>query len=202
MLDTERPALAHWLRAAEQFGWKIDEETIFQTIGVNAATTQAVFAAAYGADFPFEAIRAEVSRRIREDAERKGIALRPGLLVLLDRLDSLRIPYAVATSTARKEALWSLEKAGIAGRFTVHVCGDEVERGKPAPDIFLRALERLGCAPEDGVGFEDSDAGLRSLHAAGIRSIFVKDLLEPPPETLAGIWKRCADLAGAARLFD
>ncbi|MDR0585774.1 MAG: HAD family phosphatase, partial [Treponema sp.] len=126
---------------------------------------------------------------------------RPGLLTLLDRLDALEIPKAVATSTERKRALWKLEKAGIADRFTVLVCGDEIRRGKPAPDIFLKAAERLGAAPADCVGFEDSPAGLKGLAEAGIRSVFIKDLAEPPPDVLAGVWRRCADLAEAAALF-
>ncbi|MDR2419242.1 MAG: HAD family phosphatase [Treponema sp.] len=201
MLDTERPAATHWIQVAKTFGWDISEELIFRTIGVNAASTRDVFMNAYGADFPYQDIRAEVSRRIKEGAEQEGISHRPGLTLLLDHLAQLQIPCAVATSTSRDTALWKLRKADIADRFVVKVCGDEITRGKPAPDIFLCALEHLGEAPADSIGFEDSPAGLQSLHAAGIRSVFIKDLVEPSPEVLATVWRRCADLAEAVSLF-
>jgi HAD superfamily hydrolase (TIGR01509 family) len=201
MLDTERPAVACWTQVAQTLGWDISTEVIFRTIGVNAATTREVFMNTYGMDFPYQDIREEVSRRMKELVEREGIPHRPGLIPLLDHLARLNIPCAVATSTSRDAALWKLGKAGIADRFAVKVCGDEIARGKPAPDIFLRALEHLGKAPADSIGFEDSPAGLQSLHAAGIRSVFIKDLIEPPPEVLATVWRRCTDLAEASRLF-
>ncbi|MDR1398692.1 MAG: HAD family phosphatase [Treponema sp.] len=201
MLDTERPALAHWMQVTKAFGWDISEEVVLHTFGVNASGTRDVFMKAYGTDFPYQDIRAEVSRRNKEEAEQNGISYRPGLIVLLDHLAQLQIPCAVATSTARDAALWKLRKAGIADRFVVKVCGDEITQGKPAPDIFLRALEHLGTEPDDSIGFEDSPAGLQSLHAAGIRSVFIKDLIEPPPQVLATVWRRCTDLSEAVSLF-
>ncbi|MDR2103331.1 MAG: HAD family phosphatase [Treponema sp.] len=201
MLDTEGPAVSLWIEAAQKSGWKIDRELILGTIGIDSAGTRAAFMEKYGPDFPYETIRQELSRSIRDRVEREGISHRPGLLTLLDCLTARGIPLGVATSTARKTALWKLDKGGIGDRFAVLVCGDEVSRGKPAPDIFLLAAERLGCGPSQCLGFEDSPAGLRALHAAGIRSVFVKDLVEPSPEILAGVWRRCNDLAEAAELF-
>jgi HAD superfamily hydrolase (TIGR01509 family) len=119
----------------------------------------------------------------------------------LDCLGEKKIPFAVATSTDRKTALWKLERAGILDRFSLLVCGDEIARGKPAPDIFLAAARGLGAAPADCVGFEDSAPGLMGLQAAEIRSVFVKDLPEPPPDVLAGVWRRYGDLAQAREIF-
>jgi HAD superfamily hydrolase (TIGR01509 family) len=201
MLDTERPLLELWGRAAEKFGRTMSREAVVRTIGVNEASTRALLLEEYGADFPYGEIREELNRLVREQVEREGVAHRPGLLVLLDRLAGLGIPLGVATSTAREAALWKLDRAGIRDRFVTLVCGDEVSRGKPAPDIFLRAAEKLGAAPAQCVGFEDSAAGLRALKAAGIRPVFVKDLVDPPREVLAGVWRCCQDLAEAADLF-
>jgi HAD superfamily hydrolase (TIGR01509 family) len=201
LLDTERPVKGLWLRAARSKGWEIRPETVLRTTGVDEGSTRRIMAEEYGPDFPYEEIRGELSRLIRETAEREGISWRPGLPVILEKLDRLKIPYGVATSTKRTTALWKLEKAGLAGRFTVIVCGDEVEQGKPAPDIFLRAAGFLGAAPGDCLGLEDSPAGLRALAAAGIPSIFIKDMVEPPAEVLAAVWRRCNDLAEAAALI-
>jgi HAD superfamily hydrolase (TIGR01509 family) len=201
MLDTERPVTDLWLQAARSQGREISVQTVLRTIGVDGRTTRGIFRETYGEDFPYDAVREELSRLIRRHTETWGIPLRPGLLVMLDKLERLEIPFGVATSSKRESALWKLEQAGIRDRFSTLVCGDEVSRGKPAPDIFLLAAERLGQPPASCVGFEDSPAGLQALAAAGIPSVFIKDLLEPPEDTLAGVWRRCADLAEAAELF-
>jgi HAD superfamily hydrolase (TIGR01509 family) len=201
LLDTERPVKKLWLKAAKSKGWDIHRETVDRTIGVDEGTTRGIMLTEYGPDFPYQDIRAELHRLMAETAEREGIACRPGLPVMLDKLEKLDIPFGVATSTNRESALWKLEKAGVRGRFPVLTCGDEVQRGKPAPDIFLLAAERLGTPPASSLGLEVSPAGLRALAAAGIPSIFIKDLIEPPADVLAMVWRRCEDLAEAAALI-
>jgi HAD superfamily hydrolase (TIGR01509 family) len=198
LLDTERPVKDLWLRAGQILGWELHKETVDRTTGVDETTTRGIMLAEYGPDFPYEDIRKELRRLMAETIERDGIACRPGFDVMLDKVERLRIPFAVATSTRRETALWKLEKAGVRKRFPTLVCGDEVLRGKPAPDIFLLAAKQLGAPPAECLGLEDSPAGLRALAAAGIPSIFIKDTLEPPPDVLATIWRRCADLAEAA----
>ncbi|MDR0628962.1 MAG: HAD family phosphatase [Treponema sp.] len=201
MLDTERPMVELWIQVSQARGWNITPELVFRTVGVNEAATRAVFMQEYGPDFPYDTIRKEAIRIMREKIEQAGIPHRPGLLTLLDHLDSLGIPLGLATSTAQEIGIWKLKKARILDRFEVFAFGDEVNRGKPAPDIFLLAADRLDKEPQDCVGFEDSPAGLQGLHAAGIRSVFIKDLMEPPPDILATVWRRCTDLAEAAALF-
>ncbi|GHU04072.1 phosphorylated carbohydrates phosphatase [Spirochaetia bacterium] len=201
MLDTERPVLDFWIKAAEKFGVTVTRDTVFRTIGINEAGSRVILEEACGLDFPYDEIRAERNRMVREQVEREGIAQKKGLLTLLNHLDARGIKKALATSTARETALWKLKHAGIPDRFEIMVCGDEVKNGKPAPDIFLRAVEKLGVPASDCVGFEDSPAGLQALHAAKIPSVFVKDLVEPPEETLATVWRRCENLAEAAELF-
>jgi HAD superfamily hydrolase (TIGR01509 family) len=201
LLDTERPVKELWLRAARSRGWEIRQETVLRTTGVDEGSTRKIMMEEYGPAFPYAEIRSELSRLVTREVEQRGIAWRPGLPVILDRLEGLGIPCGVATSTRRATALWKLDKAGLGGRFPVIVCGDEVERGKPAPDIFLATAKALGASPGDCLGFEDSPAGLRALAAAGIPSIFIKDMLEPPAEVLATVWRRCGDLAEAAALI-
>jgi HAD superfamily hydrolase (TIGR01509 family) len=202
MLDTEKPVVDVWVQAAEIKGWKVDAAAAYRTIGINEASTKALLMHEYGPDFPYDAIRKELNRIMTEKIEKEGIAHRPGLLTLLDHLASCNIPMAVATSSNRKSTLWKLQKAGIQDRFTTLVCGDEISRGKPAPDIFLRAAELLGKKPEECLGFEDSPAGLQGLQAAGIRSVFIKDVVEPSPEILAKVWRRYTSLAEAVELLD
>jgi HAD superfamily hydrolase (TIGR01509 family) len=201
MLDTERMETALYVQLSREMGWPTGEDFLKTTIGIAEADSEAVYKARFGPDYPYREIWRRVIAAFADKAGRGGIPHRPGLLTLLDRLAYLRIPAAVATSSIRKYALAKLEMAGISARFAVLACGDEVKRGKPSPDVFLLAARRLGFEPADCIGFEDSPAGLCALTAAGIRSVFVKDLAEPPPQVLASVWRQCADLEEAAGLF-
>jgi HAD superfamily hydrolase (TIGR01509 family) len=201
MLDTERPIVAAWEQAARETGWRLSGEVLARTVGVDEAATRKVIVETYGQDFPYDAVREDLERIYVEDVEKNGIPLRPGLLALLEHLNSLELPIAVATSSARDIARWKLEMACVKERFRLLVCGDEVRRGKPAPDIFLKAAELLGKEPAECLGFEDSPAGLRALEAAGIRSVFIRDMVEPPPEVLAAVWLRLDSLDEAVPLF-
>ena len=201
MLDTEQPTIPLWAEAAKHFGKVIDTGTVIRGIGLNGKDTKALFLEECGTDFPYDEILVEFNRLVEIEFN-KGIALKKGLIRLLDSIAAKGIPLAVATSTRRARAIEKLQKTGIFSRFDALAGGDEIANGKPAPDIFLLAAERIGKAPSSCIGFEDSPAGLRGLHAAGIRSVFVKDTVEPPPEILAAVWRRYADLGEAAELFD
>ena len=197
ILDTERPSIPVWLQAGKAFGLEVKEETAFRAIGITGEDIRKLVRDEYGTDFPCETFLDLLDRLVDEEFE-KGIALRPGFMVLLECLNMKKIPYAVATSSSRKYAFWKLEKAGLSDRFPLLVGGDEVENGKPAPDIFLKAAALLNLKPAECIGFEDSVAGLRGLHDAGIRPVFVKDIVEPPDDVLTRVWRRYWDLAEAA----
>jgi HAD superfamily hydrolase (TIGR01509 family) len=201
LLDTEGPVLECWMKTCRGFGCPVSRGLVLRAIGINEAATRVLFLGECGRNFPFDEIYREVSRSLRKSIDREGIRHRPGLSLFLDCLGERNIPFAVATSTGREGALWRLEKAGLGGRFPLMVCGDEVKNGKPAPDIFLGAAGKLGLSPADCVGFEDSGPGLLGLAAAGIRSVFIRDIAEPSPQALAGVWRRYGDLAEAREIF-
>ena len=201
MLDTERPCISAWIAAGKKLGIKIEEKVPLSAIGRDRDAIRRIFKEALGEDLPFDELKAEMWRLVNIQVEKEGLKHRPGLITILDHLKSQGIPIAVATSTHRERAEKRLDFAGIRDRFGILVGGDEIENGKPEPDIFLLAAKKLGKDPSVCVGFEDSPAGLRSLAAAGIRSVFIKDLVEPPPEVLATVWKRFETLAYAVELF-
>jgi HAD superfamily hydrolase (TIGR01509 family) len=201
MLDTERPCIPAWIEAAKKYNWVIDDTVPRALVGLDGRNARRFFRENYGEVFPYDPVHDEMVRLMEQYEAEHGVGLRPGLLVLLDHLASLGLPLAVATSTRRERAVKKLEKAGLLPYFTALACGDEVSRGKPEPDIFLLAARRIGIAGNACIGFEDSPAGIRSLAAAGIRAVFVKDIVEPPPEVLALVWRRLETLAEAVPLF-
>lgn len=115
----------------------------------------------------------------------QGVALKPGARELLAYLRQGGYGVAVASSSVRERAVNLLDRQGVTDYFQQSVFAGEVERGKPAPDVFLRACEKLGEAPEDCLVLEDSGAGIQAAHAAGAPVVCVPDLKTPPPEVLA-----------------
>lgn len=95
----------------------------------------------------------------------------PGLLRLLDLLEQQQVRIGLATSAPRDNVAPTLAALGIADRFSAITLGEEVPRGKPAPDIFLETARRLGQPADRCVVFEDSHAGIAAARAAGMRCI-------------------------------
>jgi HAD superfamily hydrolase (TIGR01509 family) len=135
------------------------------------------------ADEP-EEISAEVVRRL-EEIYRRELPLLPGAVETVRALAE-RWPLGLASSSNRELIDLVLEESGLAPLFAATVSSEEVERGKPAPDVYLEAARRLDAPPEACVAVEDSAAGIRSAHAAGMRVIAVPNRDFPPPaEALA-----------------
>ena len=201
MLDTERITIPLWDEAGKKFGYRIPFDTVLNMVGISSQAARDVLFREYGDDFPYDKIRDEF-KLLCKRAYENGIPHKKGLVFLLDHLTAAKIPFGVATSTRRESAMENLAKAGILERFAAITGGDEVTNGKPAPDIFLLAAKKLGALPSACAGFEDSPAGLRGLHAAGIRSVFIRDLIDPPREVLDTVWRICGDLFEAVELFE
>jgi HAD superfamily hydrolase (TIGR01509 family) len=136
-----------------------------------------------GLDEPPEEISAEVVRRL-EDIYRRELPLIEGSVEAVDRL-AARWPLALATSSNRELIDLVLDLSGLARRFRVTVSSEEVPRGKPAPDVYLEAARRLGVASERCAAVEDSENGIRSAKAAGMRVLAIPNRdYAPDPEAL------------------
>ena len=125
----------------------------------------------------------EVVRRMAE-RYREHLPLLPGAKEAVVRL-AARWPLGLASSSNRPLIDLALEVGGLAPLFAATVSSEEVERGKPAPDVYLEAMRQLGVEPARAAAVEDSRSGIRSAHAAGMRVIAIPNAHYPPdPETL------------------
>ncbi len=113
-----------------------------------------------------------------------GVELKPGARELLAFLKENHYKIAMASSSIRDRALNILRENGVLDYFGQFVFGKEVEKGKPYPDIFLKACEKLGERPEDCLVLEDSEAGIQAANAAGIPVICVPDMKRPSQRVL------------------
>ena len=111
------------------------------------------------------------SRLIRILPDKLG--LMPGVQILLDKIKQCDRPAVVVTSSPRSFAVAALRQVDILERFEFLVCGEDVERGKPAPDIYMKAAEKLGVPPHQILALEDSHTGSHAAVAAGFHTIAV-----------------------------
>jgi HAD superfamily hydrolase (TIGR01509 family) len=127
---------------------------------------------------PPEEINAEVVRRL-EGIYRERLPLIPGALEAVVALAE-RWPLGLASSSNRELIDFVLEVSSLDRYFRATVSSEEVRRGKPAPDVYLEAARRLEAAPERCAAVEDSEAGIRSAKAAGMRVIAIPNPHFPP----------------------
>ncbi len=183
MFDSERLYKDAWQSAAAALGFPISNDLYQELIGRGNPEGEAILVERLGSDFPVSRFRRNWLDRWRATVRTGGIPVKPGLEELLDDLEERKTPKAVATSTPREEAMLTLGE--MAGRFGAIVTGDEVERSKPEPDIFLVAGHRLGVEPSRCVVLEDSEPGILAARAAGMTVIVVPDIRRPSSEIAA-----------------
>jgi HAD superfamily hydrolase (TIGR01509 family) len=202
MLDTERIALRVLAEAAHSLSYPWREEIGLAMVGLNARDSDAVVRNFLGSEYSADDLRESFTARYEAVIATEIIPLKSGLLELLDWVEAQRLGKAVATSTYKARALFKLERAGIASHFDFVVGGDEVAKGKPAPDIFLAAAAALGAEPKNCLVLEDSAPGVRGALAAGMQVIMVPDMLAPTQEIKALRHPICASLMDAQRWIE
>src|SRR3954451_16781289 len=161
IFDTERPIRRVILDAALAVGFEMPEAFYQTMMGVPGPECDALIKAHFGPGFPFEtfntACRAEIARVLGE-----GVAVKPGAAELIGELHALRVPIALATSSGREHAEHHLGAADLRRFFSAVVTRNDVSRGKPHPDLFLKAARDLQVAPERCLVLEDSHNGMRA----------------------------------------
>lgn len=182
IFDSERETMICWLELAEKYGLKDMQTNYNACIGVTYSRTKEIMENAYGADFNFEKFAKEASVMYHEKNDGGNLPMKAGIRELLDYLKKENKKIAVASSTRRETVENQLKWAGISDYFDAVICGDMVERSKPAPDIFLKACEVLCVSPERAYAIEDSYNGIRAAHAGKLMPVMVPDLLPPTSE--------------------
>lgn len=197
MFDTERLVYENWKNKMTSLGYEYNLDIFKNTVGKRKKEVELYYKSLYGEEFPYWNISDECRQRYIERVGREGVPVKKGLYEILDYLKNRGIKIALATSTSRQTSELNLRSAKIEGYFDVLVCGEDVINGKPHPEVFLKAAERLGAHSEQCAAFEDSLNGICSAHAAGMTTFMVPDLLQPTEEILPMISFLCADLLKA-----
>ena len=179
MIDTERLALKAWQLAGANFGFPISDDVFIKMVGRNRRDSDLILVEIFGSDFPVDAVRNRYRAYLDCWIDEGKLAVKSGLLELLGFLDEISMPKAVATSTEYERAIHKLALTNLLDHFPVVIAGDQVEKGKPAPDIFLAAALRLEVLPKYCLVLEDSDAGIQAAYDAGMTSVMIPDMKLP-----------------------
>jgi HAD superfamily hydrolase (TIGR01509 family) len=178
LFDTEALYQKALMAAAVEGGHDASSGIFERAIGRTWDQTRTMLREHFGAAFPVEEFIAAILRNFDEMALTR-LVMKPGVVELLDTLDELQMPRAIATSTAHHRVQRHLVAHNLVGRFHEIVGHGDYAASKPAPDPFLKAAERLGIEPRLCLALEDSHNGVRSASSAGMMTVMVPDLLEP-----------------------
>jgi HAD superfamily hydrolase (TIGR01509 family) len=172
LVDSELLAEGAMRRFLAAHGHEPRPEVHDRLLGRRVPEAIAIVAEAYALDLP----QADLIRSyddLRLEALRGNVRPMPGALEVVSFGQAAGLKLALASSGLRRHVDLSLAETGLAGKFLAEVTGDDVERGKPEPDLFLRAAEMIGARPAQCVVFEDAPAGVAAARAAGMRVVAV-----------------------------
>ncbi len=177
VFDSERITMRAFIRTAKHFGFQMNELMHLNLTGRVEEDCVTQMQRMYGEDKDVRAWRAYLRDQKASIRKTQGgrVGKRPGLLALLSYLHERNIPFALASSSTRQTIDSYLESEYLLHEFTNIVDGSQVGRGKPDPEIFLKAATLLGVDPEHALVLEDGLAGITAANAGGFMSGFVYD---------------------------
>lgn len=184
LFDTETLYEQSALAAARVLGFEMTTAFFLSTIGSPWPVVRVRLIEHFGPDLAIDDLHA-VSRRIFRELIDNRPLLKPGVLELLDLLDQLGLPRAIATSSSRTAVEHHLQTHKLADRFHGIVAHGDYERHKPDPEPYLKAAKGLAVLPSMCPALEDSHHGVRSASSAGMMTVMVPDLLPPTDEARA-----------------
>lgn len=199
LFDSETLYREALFSAGAETNLPVSEALYRQMVGNPWPTIWRLLLDLYGSEDDVARLRAAWSRDFESLAATR-LALKTGVVEILDALDRLGLPRAIATSSQHPKVEHHLGMHGLTGRFHAVVAQGDYAAGKPAPDPFLRAAERLSVAPECCLALEDSHNGVRSAASAGMMTVMVPDLLEATDE-MRGLCRAVARDLHEVRLF-
>lgn len=201
VLDTEKLYSRFWMEACHFYDLPMTVEQSLRMRAANSRVGQANLWEFFGEKADYQQIRAKRIELMDTYIEENGVELRPGVVELLDYLEEVHLPAAIASSSPMERIRKHLASVGLVHRFARLCSGYEVPTGKPAPDIYLHAADALGLKAEDCMALEDAPLGILSAHRAGCLSVMVPDQDQPTQNTLTLLYAKADSLTDVIDLL-
>ncbi|MGX6443235.1 HAD family hydrolase [Neobacillus sp. K501] len=194
LFDTEPIYYKSMKREIEKIGYDFPFDTYKLLVGIPDLESDEILQKKYGEQFSIQQVIEAYHAGFKEIIKNEGLMIKPGAEKLLDFLDEKGIKKCIASSSNLEIIKNFLSITGLTNRFDFYVSGEEVERGKPHPDIFLEACHRGNAEPKECLVIEDSLNGLKAAVSAKIKCIIVPDLIDPTEEMQQNAFKIVSDL--------
>lgn len=173
IFDSERSFMRNLKAVMEEYGYTLKLEVYLSILGANSASCKETMLNNYGEDYPYEEISDLARERFNSDLKR-NLIVKKGIRELLEYLKERGIKASVASSTISSHVKNYMEAAGLSKYFDIIIGGDMVQKSKPSPDIFLKALGDV--KPEDALVLEDSKNGILAACNGNIPVICIPDM--------------------------
>lgn len=196
LIDSERQSNEGWLWAAGQLGVDIPMWLIDSFKGAPAELCCKFFDDYYKSVIDYWEAKELRTQHVYKIRETEGIPVKKGVKDIFEYIRNNGLKCAVATSTRRESAEKTLHEIEVWDYLDAVVYGDEVEHGKPEPDIFLRAAKAIGISPSEAVVVEDSINGIKAGYAAGMRVVHIPDTIAIDDDIRKLTYMVCDDLNG------
>ena len=196
MIDSERITFECYQEILKGMNLTMDEEFYKILLGKPLKGIYQRFYDVYGNDFPIEDVIKDVHALMAKRFETEGVPIKTGLKSLLEYLKENNYKTIVATSSNRDRVDTILSQAQITDYFDDSICGDEVTKGKPNPEVFLKSCQKLGVNVDEAIVLEDSEAGIQASYDAGIKVICIPDMKYPEKQYEEKTFKILKDLNG------
>lgn len=194
MIDSERVTFECYQERLKDMNLTMDEEFYKTLLGKPIKGIYQRFYDVYGNDFPIENVIQDVHQLMAERFETEGVPVKKGLVKLLHYLKDNNYKTIVATSSNRDRVDKILAQAKITEFFDDSICGDEVTKGKPNPEVFLKSCQKLGVNVDEAIVLEDSEAGIQASYDANIKVICIPDMKHPEKQYEEKTFKILKDL--------
>ena len=194
MIDSERVTFECYQERLKDMNLTMDEEFYKTLLGKPIKGIYQRFYDVYGNDFPIENVIQDVHQLMAERFETEGVPVKKGLVELLHYLKDNNYKTIVATSSNRDRVDKILAQAKITEFFDDSICGDEVTKGKPNPEVFLKSCQKLGVNVDEAIVLEDSEAGIQASYDANIKVICIPDMKYPEKQYEEKTFKIFKDL--------
>lgn len=203
ILDTEKLYVHFWQEAAKALGYPMTYE---QALGMRSLSKEAgtkQLKTYFGDEVVYEEVRDKRIELMNRFIEVHGVEAKAGIFELVEFLKEKDIKIAIATSSPLERARKYLKEIGIVEAFDAIISGhmDMVKRGKPEPDIYVYAAEKLGLKPQECLVLEDSPNGIQAAFLAGCIPIMIPDLDLPNAKTKQMLYATAENLVAVKCFF-
>lgn len=176
LIDSEKVYCACWIQAARELGYSLDEERVLTLRSLDKTLANELFIGWFSDRAAYERVKTRRKEIMAAKIRQTPLQSKPGVRSLICELEKRGIKSAVVTASPQKRAQTHLASVGLGDLFKTILTTEAVERGKPFPDVYCYAAEKMGVVPKDCLAFEDSPNGVKSAYAAGCHTVMIPDL--------------------------